>query len=1069
MKSRKVINVSALLSVLSAVLLLFFLVAPADAVVRKNTEEAAAVDSLTALVKGGNYPGPVYTHDEATEKARAVTDSALQTFRSRYGSEWLVQYDESVWKPCFLMGGPIPFIPGKGNSLRLDNLPFAGTGAPAEIDLDTLEPMARLLIADIKELHGIEDGDLVLNRSHSGIFGVDGQVWWIDFDRTFKGIPVLYGRIGLGVSHGNIVQIRLDYTGDIPRDLEPVLSAPEAVKSVGNYIGGFGEKDTITEGGVLFFLPRPRQAAGGDTVAPGGGYDYELLYRVSFRKDGSLGSWVAWVDAVTGEVREFFDTNDYTSGRVSGMIKPRAATDTETELPIHNELVTVGGNPSTSTDTSGNYSTTDSGQETFTFMSHPTTGGFTITNRSGANASVTYPQGPIVNHLWSNSNSRADERNAFYHLNAVRQRSKTYTTNFNAIQWFRQLVTANVGISGMGLCPCNAMSDGTALYFCNAGGGLCSNTGEIASVGQHEWGHLFFNQLGGPNETATSEAFADTTAVLMQQDPIIGPSFWTNVGSALTSYGIAGPVFDPTALRDVSKTMTTSNISNRCTRQNPMGPLGYEGHCEGEIPSGAIWDLSDLLREKYGDAAGWDYAEKLHATRPINGNYLSSAYYDYLIADDDDGNFMLNGTPNACLIYQAFQKHGIAGTAYPCSGAYINLSYTSHRIADAAGDNDGIAEPGETVGIPVTVGNGGNTTANNVTGTITTSATGVTITAPTATFPAISAGGSAESNAPYFQVTLDAGVSCGTRIPFDITLTDGTSVFKESFELEVGTPAGTIPYLYTSFDSGAGGWTGNTGSNTDGNWLQGRPNVTAQYNIVYQTDQIPAGTGCYFTGQNANWQSLTSGDVSGGTAVAESPIFDLSTAQNPAVSYYRWFVSLFIKQQTQDNFVVEITNGTTTVTLETLDHSEDKWVRRQIGLKGLIPFTSTMRLRFKATDSGSNGTNIVEAAIDEVKVEEFKCGGSGCPNPGFTYNSLKAAKTPATVSFYWSAPSAGEWNVHRTDVKQDLPALWQNATTIQPPPASAPQYDEDGWPPAGTVYYYEVYARDSCTGASVAP
>ena len=40
-------------------------------------------------------------------------------------------------------------------------------------------------------------------------------------------------------------------------------------------------------------------------------------------------------------------------------------------------------------------------------------------------------------------------------------------------------------------------------------------------------------------------------------------------------------------------------------------------------------------------------------------------------------------------------------------------------------------------------------------------------------------------------------------------------------------------------------------------------------------------------------------------------------------------------------------------------------------------------------DLQSNDINIVEAAIDEVTVKEYTSDSAGCPNPGFTANTLK--------------------------------------------------------------------------------
>jgi hypothetical protein len=112
--------------------------------------------------------------------------------------------------------------------------------------------------------------------------------------------------------------------------------------------------------------------------------------------------------------------------------------------------------------------------------------------------------------------------------------------------------------------------------------------------------------------------------------------------------------------------LTTSNIGLKCPRQGDLGPLGYELHCEGEILGQTMWDLSLALVARHGARTGWREAERLFFTSfPFAMGYLPSSFpsvYDaYLLADDTDGN-LSNGTPNGTDIFNAFSRHGIAGT-----------------------------------------------------------------------------------------------------------------------------------------------------------------------------------------------------------------------------------------------------------------------------------------------------------------------------------------------------------------------------------------------------------------------
>ena len=77
---------------------------------------------------------------------------------------------------------------------------------------------------------------------------------------------------------------------------------------------------------------------------------------------------------------------------------------------------------------------------------------------------------------------------------------------------------------------CNAYFDGT-LNFYQAGGG-CNNTGRIADVSYHEWGHGFhyYNLVSGEFDGAISEGIGDSVAVLNTGDYVISPYFFTSGG-----------------------------------------------------------------------------------------------------------------------------------------------------------------------------------------------------------------------------------------------------------------------------------------------------------------------------------------------------------------------------------------------------------------------------------------------------------------------------------------------------------------------------------------------------------
>ena len=87
--------------------------------------------------------------------------------------------------------------------------------------------------------------------------------------------------------------------------------------------------------------------------------------------------------------------------------------------------------------------------------------------------------------------------------------------------WLNGKVTANMNINQ----TCNAFWNGSTVNFYRSGGG-CSNTGEIAAVFLHEWGHgMDTNSGGAASENGTGEAVGDTFAFLETRDGCIGQNF----------------------------------------------------------------------------------------------------------------------------------------------------------------------------------------------------------------------------------------------------------------------------------------------------------------------------------------------------------------------------------------------------------------------------------------------------------------------------------------------------------------------------------------------------------------
>src|SRR5262249_20954835 len=87
--------------------------------------------------------------------------------------------------------------------------------------------------------------------------------------------------------------------------------------------------------------------------------------------------------------------------------------------------------------------------------------------------------------------------------------------------------------------------------------------------------------------------------------------------------------------------------------------MGSEAHDEGEVIAEALWDLRMGLESKLGADAGDARLRKIYYGIMQRASDIPSSYAEALVADDNDGD-LSNGTPNGCVIKDAFNLHTLA-------------------------------------------------------------------------------------------------------------------------------------------------------------------------------------------------------------------------------------------------------------------------------------------------------------------------------------------------------------------------------------------------------------------------
>jgi hypothetical protein len=874
---------------------------------------------------------------------------------------------------------------------------------------------------------------------------------------------------------------------------------------------------------------------------------YRLAWRAAFRRGGEPSTWTGDVDARSGEILSFADANRY--ARVVGGIRPRTASDAEEVRPLTNVRVFTSSG-SVDTGVAGTFPYT--GGPAFT----PLDGTFFRSVCSGCDAperafafassgtgDLDLGTGGADNI--GNGTSTPAERTAFFHHNRVRSLARKWLNN----AWFNMTVQTNVNIDD----ACNAFWDGSSTNFFQSGAG-CNNTGEIADVIYHEWGHGL-DQNTNLGDGSTGEATGDITSMHVVHDAVVGPSFGVN-GSPVR-------VLDSASVGYVA---SPANIDTFCfvcvVGQCTNGPYGHELHCEGEIYGQAHWDLSKSMVAKHGFNTGWQALERIYfLSLPTTDTMVPSqgqnAYGAYLAVDDDNGN-LADGTPNCLEIFNAFNAHGIAaGTAcagstqgcarpaqpaltvtpgagrhildwtaspgaasytvlradFSASHAYLPLvsqagthfedvtaqpGLTYYYVIEAltaggcrstienavaasltsesrltlappvlsdipAGNRSGFADPGESIDLTLPLLNhlpAGAAAA--VQGTVSTSTPNVSVVTASAAYGPIAPGASASGTA--YRAALAGGLACGETMSFTASFTDGSAAPPTTAYVPVLVGQRSTVRYSQDFE-GVHDWTILPGSPaaTAGSWIAGDPTAT---NWQPGQDAPGPGTRCLFTAQNT---SDAGGDVDAGETIAQSPIIDLSGATAARLSYRRWWADSSLTD-TSDTLIVEVSGngGSSWVTAESLLPAARNlgWQPVDLRLESLVPLTSTFRMRVRARDG--NLDTIVEAAIDDVRVEQVVC---DLTPPCFvppTFAGLGTASpggSCAETDLLWTAASTNCQNAQISySVYRSLAAGFVPGPGNLVVSGLAGTAFHDTLLAPGATYYYIVRADDSRSG-----
>jgi len=741
----------------------------------------------------------------------------------------------------------------------------------------------------------------------------------------------LYAKFTL---NNELITFGLDVFNDININIIPTIDNQSAIASAISNVS-----NTITDIFVredLKVLANPKYRK----------YKYHLVYEVSFstRIEEGPANYICYVDAHTGELlmrknNVMYEAPPTGTSTVSGNVFLTNPYDPAVDQNFkYLKAIDQSTNTSYYTDINGDVVLPIN---LGTQVRYKLEGLYADIETNSNTPDIYHNLAATNNIFFVNSNSTIQERTAYQAVNNIHDHLKVVFPTFTGLDIPMQTNIDEIG-------SCNAFFDGSSINFYAEGGG-CHATAKIPDVVYHEYGHAInggrYNSGSGMWNGALNEGFADVWALSLTESPVLG---------------FGWDLVDPT-------------ISVRRYDQDrkiyPQDLVG-EVHADGEIIAGAFWDLYLNLNNmgQMLDLFKYTYDSGVDGPAGSEGDIFTEILIEVLYADDNDAN-LSNGTPNDIAIVSAFALHGIT---------LLSNAVISHNPVSNASGNSAITI-NASVGItyPWALGStncfyrlNDATSWNNLTMSGTSSFT--------TTIPAQPNG---NVIAYYISLTDNYGNESGvTPIASNLTLMNNANL---PYFIMVGYEL----MEEEDFDNNFGFWqTGGAGDNaTTGMWEIGSPMASygdpSDPSTICQTDaqHTVGGFQCAFTGNASSVNDgLGTNDVDDGHTTLYSPYYDLTSYNNPAFSYYRWYTNSPASGANPgaDWWQVLITDdGANWHYVENNMSSDISWRKFVFRVTDYVNLTNDVQLKFIASDSTHSGQyldggSLIEAAVDDLYLYE---------------------------------------------------------------------------------------------------
>jgi len=527
------------------------------------------------------------------------------TFLQRHGTRWRALWDTDKNVPLRIYGQGI-YIEG------------------ANQDAKQAQTAARALLNEHLQLFAPgaspENFELISNEEDAGIRSVG-------FLQKFRGMDVKGGTFSVRFKNDRLFVIASTALPNLSIENEPIKTSKEAAIYVA--------KEWITKD--LGSTVQLRQLEG-EIILPiirqTGSIDYHHVFKIILDARKPIGRWNVYIDRRSGKTvaREqtlMFQTAPTNAATIKYNVPERYPRSTRYDAAASEVGILIGGQAKV-TNKSGVLALADS--STVTAQTTVIGPYVRVRNDAGQEVSIQTPIAPGQTIIVDRREDEFEDAQltTFIASGIAKEKARSFAPN---MRYLDEQLRATVNIDG----ECNAYSDGTTINFFPASR-RCENTGRLADVVYHEFGHaVHANSVirgVGEFDRALSEGAADFLSATITGDPAMGRGFF----------------YSQQPLRHIDPSSGEARWPD---------DIDNDVHVTGLIFAGALWDLRKKLITTIGEEQASRAVEAMYYQAMRRSTDIPSSYAEMLAADDDDGD-LSNGTPNFCEINDAFALHGLA-------------------------------------------------------------------------------------------------------------------------------------------------------------------------------------------------------------------------------------------------------------------------------------------------------------------------------------------------------------------------------------------------------------------------